>query len=435
MICELNWQDDFNLGVSSIDMEHKRLFKIIDKLLRFSVDEKRSQWAFQEGLKFFRDYSIKHFVNEELYMESVGYADLGAHKRLHDNFRNRLLPAIERELETSQYSEAAIEYFLNICVKWLIDHTLTDDRAIVMNEPCKWTHILPSEDLDALGSAVAQLVYKMFLIKSHMVSDTYTGEPLKNSMYYRLQYGSPSGQTWEVVVTFEQRFLMNTVGKMLDLETARLDEKLLNTLTQQFVYGIRDFLGDLDFQQVLKSNLLTYDEFQSMLQRHQPQARLLFDTGVGYFAICINAPYLTQHGLSMRPQIHSLPVVTSVEKQRTLLIVDDSLTIRESMRRLLADVYDVMTADSGMAAIRTIISKKPDLVLLDYEMPICDGRQVLEMIRSDSSLGELPVFFLTGRADPESVRKVIPLKPEGYLSKNLKPEEIRSYVDRFFQKR
>ena len=112
MICELNWQDDFNLGVSSIDMEHKRLFKIIDKLLRFSADEKRSQWAFQEGLKFFRDYSIKHFVNEELYMKSVGYVDLEAHKRLHDNFRNRLLPAIELELETSQYSEASIEHFL-----------------------------------------------------------------------------------------------------------------------------------------------------------------------------------------------------------------------------------------------------------------------------------------------------------------------------------
>ena len=48
-------------------------------------------------------------------------------------------------------------------------------------------------------------------------------------------------------------------------------------------------------------------------------------------------------------------------------------------------------ATSGVAAIRSITLNRPDLVMLDYEMPVCDGRQVLEMIRSDDSLAELPV--------------------------------------------
>ena len=57
------------------------------------------------------------------------------------------------------------------------------------------------------------------------------------------------------------------------------------------------------------------------------------------------------------------------------------------------------------------------------------------MIRSDDSLAELPVFFLTGRVDSESVKNVIPLKPEGYLSKYLKPEDIKKNIDSFFRRK
>ena len=105
------------------------------------------------------------------------------------------------------------------------------------------------------------------------------------------------------------------------------------------------------------------------------------------------------------------------------------------MKKLLDDDYDVTLAESGVAAIRIITLNKPDLVLLDYEMPVCDGRQTLEMLRSDPSFGNVPVIFLTGRNDPESVKKVMSLKPAGYLLKNLKPEDIKKSIDEFFEKK
>jgi len=73
------------------------------------------------------------------------------------------------------------------------------------------------------------------------------------------------------------------------------------------------------------------------------------------------------------------------------------------------------------------------LSLLDYEMPICDGRQTLEMLRSEPAFINLPVIFLTGRSDPESVKKVMALKPAGYLLKYLKPAEIKQKIDGFFE--
>ena len=120
--------------------------------------------------------------------------------------------------------------------------------------------------------------------------------------------------------------------------------------------------------------------------------------------------------------------------KRRVLVVDDSLTMREAMRRLLEKDYEVSLAESGVAAIRTITLDRPDMVLLDYEMPVCDGRQTLEMLRSDPAFADLPVVFLTGRGDPDVVRKLLALKPMGYLLKYLKPEEIKKKIDGFFEK-
>ncbi len=90
---------------------------------------------------------------------------------------------------------------------------------------------------------------------------------------------------------------------------------------------------------------------------------------------------------------------------------------------------------SGVSAIRAITLDRPDLILLDYEMPVCDGRYVLEMLRSEAEFADIPVIFLTSKDDPESVKKVLELKPDGYLLKYLKPAEIKSRVDEFLRRR
>ncbi len=126
-----------------------------------------------------------------------------------------------------------------------------------------------------------------------------------------------------------------------------------------------------------------------------------------------------------------------IKRERTprskILVVDDSVMIREEMKHLLSKDYDVTMARSGMAAIRAITLDKPDLVMLDYEMPVCDGMHTLEMLRSEEEYADVPVIFLTGRGDPESVKKVLDLKPEGYILKYLKPMEIKNRIDEYFK--
>lgn len=60
---------------------------------------------------------------------------------------------------------------------------------------------------------------------------------------------------------------------------------------------------------------------------------------------------------------------------------------------------------------------------------------ILEMMRSEEEFADIPVYFLTGNVSRESVQKVIPLKPMGYLVKTLKPEEIKKNIDDYFKKK
>ncbi len=124
----------------------------------------------------------------------------------------------------------------------------------------------------------------------------------------------------------------------------------------------------------------------------------------------------------------------SSSNKKKILVVDDSGAYLRNVKAWLDGKYQVIPANSGMMAIKYISSNKPDLVLLDYEMPVCDGKQVLQMIRSDSECADLPVIFLTSKDDKESVLQVMSLKPAGYLLKTMAPEDIIKNVDAFFER-
>ncbi len=121
--------------------------------------------------------------------------------------------------------------------------------------------------------------------------------------------------------------------------------------------------------------------------------------------------------------------------KKIVLVVDDSGAVLRNVKGWLEDKYQVVLANSGAMAIKYLSTNRPDLVLLDYEMPIVDGKQVLEMIRSEMEFADIPVIFLTGKGDRESVMQVMALKPDGYLLKTLPPDEIRQSVDNFFERR
>ena len=122
------------------------------------------------------------------------------------------------------------------------------------------------------------------------------------------------------------------------------------------------------------------------------------------------------------------------KSKKTILVLDDSGAMLRNLKSWLGSKYVVVPANSDIMAIKYISRKIPDLVLLDYEMPIVDGKQVLEMIRTETEFADIPVIFLTSKGDKETVMGTMALHPQGYMLKSLSPSEIVKNVDDFFER-
>lgn len=135
--------------------------------------------------------------------------------------------------------------------------------------------------------------------------------------------------------------------------------------------------------------------------------------------------------VSMKMSIDLLSNV-GVRHRKKILVVDDSGTMLRKIKEWLDDKYKITLANSGARAMKALALEIPDLVLLDYEMPIVDGRQVLSMMRAETEYKDIPVMFLTGKSDKESVMAVMSLNPVGYLLKTQPSHEIIKQIDDYF---
>lgn len=119
--------------------------------------------------------------------------------------------------------------------------------------------------------------------------------------------------------------------------------------------------------------------------------------------------------------------------QRILLVDDDPLML-QNYKEMLAGTYRVYTANSGVNALQLLVNTQVDLILLDYEMPVINGPQILEMLRSEEHTKDIPVIFLTSNSDRESIIKVMSLNPANYLLKSQPRSEIFAQIKAFFEK-
>jgi len=113
----------------------------------------------------------------------------------------------------------------------------------------------------------------------------------------------------------------------------------------------------------------------------------------------------------------------------TVLIADDSLLIRVVVRACLEEEgYQVIEADDGTSTLRVCQQCRPDVVLLDVQMPGLTGHQVLARLKHDEVLKDIPVVFLTARTSMEDVVAGLRGGAHDYLRKPFEPAELVARV-------
>ncbi|MDR3230373.1 MAG: response regulator [Synergistaceae bacterium] len=102
---------------------------------------------------------------------------------------------------------------------------------------------------------------------------------------------------------------------------------------------------------------------------------------------------------------------------KRILVVDDNVASLRQIGAQLSASYDLLLAQSGALALQICIQEKPDLILLDVEMPKMDGFETLSCIRQNPWLTQIPVIFLTGRHDVEAEVRGLSSGARDFISK------------------
>ncbi|MCR5640177.1 MAG: response regulator [Lachnospiraceae bacterium] len=100
-----------------------------------------------------------------------------------------------------------------------------------------------------------------------------------------------------------------------------------------------------------------------------------------------------------------------------VMVVDDDAGTLRNIKSLLDGAYKVVVANSGKKALEMLSAEKPDLILLDYEMPLMNGPETMKMIRQKPDFKDTPIVFLTGINDRTQIAAALALRPAGYLLK------------------
>lgn len=120
--------------------------------------------------------------------------------------------------------------------------------------------------------------------------------------------------------------------------------------------------------------------------------------------------------------------------RRLIMIVDDSVTVRKVTSRLLErQGYDVVTAKDGVDAIEQLENVKPDLMLLDIEMPRMDGFEVTNLVRHHEVHQDLPIIMITSRTGEKHRERAFSLGVTHYMGKPFQEAELLSNVENLLE--
>lgn len=278
------WDDRFKIGVEVVDRAHAKLFRIINKLSDLSQDTSAGHAAYREGIKYLEAYTMTHFSEEEAYMRSIRYNGYAEHKRIHDNFRNKTLISLKRDLELSSFSGAAVERFVGTLNRWLSEHIMLEDQAIV-GKAVRQKKRDRSSQIEIISRTVNRAVQDVLQAETKLVSDDYKGQNIGNGYYCCQYYDMGGGVMLQLLLGVEDILFLRGIERIPGIRKREMTERdTLHVFAQLFEKMGRLFKVETEPEFGME-NLLDRDKFRKEFMKGCP-CSLLFGTRSGALVFC-----------------------------------------------------------------------------------------------------------------------------------------------------
>lgn len=298
-------------------------------------------------------------------------------------------------------------------------------------------------NLDGGKLTYASYSDKLFERLDHQLRRLSQKIPTLNSatrIQMRLMF-EPKGESQSIIYADYQAicWLVNQ-NHITSKQAAVLIEELAKEVIETFLLikeGSYEFFPDATWEELPKfchlDLRLLVEHCQKQLRNRQ-RTQSSTNTGGGSQVLPstrpVASPTSNQNNQEVRDNSQSTSPPSLVRKTLyTIACIDDSLTVLNSIKSFLDEnVFTVVTINDPVKALMQILRSKPDLILLDVEMPNLDGYELCSLLRRHSAFKNTPIIMVTGRTGLIDRAKAKMVRSSGYLTKPFDQSELLKMV-------
>jgi CheY-like chemotaxis protein len=118
------------------------------------------------------------------------------------------------------------------------------------------------------------------------------------------------------------------------------------------------------------------------------------------------------------------------ERKEKILVIEDDEYSRDALAHLLAaEGYEAQSASDGESGLTKAHEMQPDVIVLDLNLPGIDGKEVIQMLRNDGPLRDVPILIVTGDED-RAAQSAVEMGADGYLTKPVEFDDLIGAIDK-----
>lgn len=270
------WKESLRIGIDSIDEQHKALFDKIEELRKELHDdnEHRKQNCI-DAISFLKDYTVRHFADEEAYQQSIEYEFYPVHKKLHEAFV-KTLNEHEKKLKASDYSDTDVSTFVGMLMTWLLYHVADCDQKI--GKDFGETEFM-SENHDMVLYSLRDVLGKMAGYNAKEIDAAGIEDTQDSGEKISIELSISGGASGYTIYTFPFAFVKDLMNTIMGY-----DPKVLGELEISTLFELSNIISGTVCRQISFSRKTTCEVSSPYLAERSgllPGNKIAVDTGKG----------------------------------------------------------------------------------------------------------------------------------------------------------
>ena len=222
------WKESYRIGIDLIDRQHEELFRATDTLVR-AIEANADKQTFRQTITFLKDYTVRHFHDEEAYQASIHYSGMEDHKKAHRKFTGIILD-YERRLVESDFDIRIVKDLAGTLTAWLIYHVADADQRIAKGDTGAGLTLAQSF-LNIFSASALDVMEKMAGFSANDIEEQFVSNKRVQGDIF-VEIGLIGDLKGRIIFGFSKELAFKLIEIMTFVEPAEIDELVCSALAE-----------------------------------------------------------------------------------------------------------------------------------------------------------------------------------------------------------